>query len=173
MTQWLLIGLASIGFNAAELPDAPPPTCTASVLGPTYALGSGRMYFHFETKCDAPVNSITVKGTVSGPGTALAGSKACTLTDTCSFWLAECLARQGRTTEARKVFDNACACANDLGLFAEEYSPRSHQMLGNFPQGLTHLAHISAALALGESHARHDKNVKQGDRRPEETLPKR
>jgi GH15 family glucan-1,4-alpha-glucosidase len=29
--------------------------------------------------------------------------------------------------------------------------PSSKQMLGNFPQGLTHLAHISAALALNGS----------------------
>lgn len=88
MTQWLLIGLASIGFTAAELPDEPRPTCTAKVLGPTYALGGGRMYFHFETTCEAPVDSISIKGTVTGPGTTVVGSKTCTLTDTCAFWVA-------------------------------------------------------------------------------------
>ena len=36
----------------------------------------------------------------------------------CTFWLAECLARQGRDAAAREYFDRACACANDLGLFA-------------------------------------------------------
>lgn len=69
----------------------------------------------------------------------------------CSFWLAECLARQGRLAEARAVFDRACGCANDLGLFSEEFDVSSGQMLGNFPQGLTHLAHIAAALALEEA----------------------
>jgi GH15 family glucan-1,4-alpha-glucosidase len=66
----------------------------------------------------------------------------------CTFWLAECLARQGRKRQAIAVFRRGAACANDLGLFAEQYSPSGRQMLGNFPQGLTHLAHITAALAL-------------------------
>lgn len=67
----------------------------------------------------------------------------------CSFWLAECLARQGRKREASELFDRVVGCANELGLFSEEYATQSQQLLGNFPQGLTHLAHISAALALG------------------------
>jgi GH15 family glucan-1,4-alpha-glucosidase len=66
----------------------------------------------------------------------------------CTFWLAECLARQQRRAEARAAFRRACRCANDLGLFAEEFEPKRGEMLGNFPQGLTHLAHVSAALAL-------------------------
>ncbi|MCA1682992.1 MAG: glycoside hydrolase family 15 protein [Actinobacteria bacterium] len=66
----------------------------------------------------------------------------------CSFWLAECLARQGRALEARDVFDRTMATANDLGLFAEEYDPRSRELLGNFPQGLSHLSHVAAAVAL-------------------------
>ncbi|MGH8199924.1 MAG: glycoside hydrolase family 15 protein [Steroidobacteraceae bacterium] len=68
----------------------------------------------------------------------------------CTFWLAECLAHQRRHKEARQAFDRACRCANDLGLFAEEFEPRRGEMLGNFPQGLTHLSHVSAALALEE-----------------------
>jgi GH15 family glucan-1,4-alpha-glucosidase len=66
----------------------------------------------------------------------------------CTFWLAECLAHQHRHAEARQAFQRACGCANDLGLFAEEFDPKRGEMLGNFPQGLTHLAHVSAALAL-------------------------
>ncbi len=66
----------------------------------------------------------------------------------CSFWLAECLAYQGRAEEAGKVFDRALSTSNDLGLFSEEYDTESSELLGNFPQGLTHLSHITAALAL-------------------------
>jgi GH15 family glucan-1,4-alpha-glucosidase len=66
----------------------------------------------------------------------------------CSFWLATCLAHQGRREEAREAFERAAATANDLGLYSEEYDPDQERMLGNFPQALTHLSHIEAALAL-------------------------
>ena len=71
----------------------------------------------------------------------------------CSFWLVECLARQGRAELAREHFDRAVATANDLGLFAEEFDVRAGAMRGNFPQALTHLSHIEAALALAEASA--------------------
>ena len=67
---------------------------------------------------------------------------------TCSFWLATCLAHQARKTEAQEAFDRAAATANDLSLFAEEYDPAEGRMLGNFPQALTHLSYLEAALAL-------------------------
>jgi GH15 family glucan-1,4-alpha-glucosidase len=66
----------------------------------------------------------------------------------CTFWLAECYARQGRSEDARAWFDRAAATANDLGLFSEQYDPREKEMRGNFPQGLTHLSHIAAAFAI-------------------------
>jgi len=66
----------------------------------------------------------------------------------CSFWLATCLAHQGRGEEARGAFERAAATANDLGLYSEEYDPAQERMLGNFPQALTHLSHIEAAIAL-------------------------
>ena len=71
----------------------------------------------------------------------------------CTFWLAECFARQGRKRDARQLFARAERCASDLGLFSEEYDPRQRELLGNYPQGLTHLSHISAALALNATAA--------------------
>jgi GH15 family glucan-1,4-alpha-glucosidase len=68
----------------------------------------------------------------------------------CSWWLVECLARQGRFAEARGVLARALATGNDSGLFAEEYGPAAGEMLGSFPQALTHLSLISAVVALAE-----------------------
>lgn len=68
----------------------------------------------------------------------------------CSYWLVECLAYQGRLDEARTIFDRAVSSGNDLGLFSEEYDTQNAELLGNFPQGLTHFSHITAAVALAE-----------------------
>jgi GH15 family glucan-1,4-alpha-glucosidase len=66
----------------------------------------------------------------------------------CSFWLSEALAYQGRRAEAREVFDRAVTAANELGLMSEEANGRTGTPLGNYPQGISHLSHIAAALAL-------------------------
>jgi GH15 family glucan-1,4-alpha-glucosidase len=65
----------------------------------------------------------------------------------CSFWYVECLARAGRVDEARLMFDKLLSYANHLGLNSEELGPAGDH-LGDFPQALTHLALISAAVAL-------------------------
>jgi GH15 family glucan-1,4-alpha-glucosidase len=72
----------------------------------------------------------------------------------CTFWLAECLARQARTAQAEVAFAKASAAANDLGLFAEEFHPATRELLGNYPQALTHLSHITAAVALAGGNLR-------------------
>ena len=71
----------------------------------------------------------------------------------CSFWLAECYAHQDALQDAREVFDCAMSAASPRGLFSEQVDPDSGELLGNYPQTLTHLSHIEAALALSEGAA--------------------
>jgi len=70
----------------------------------------------------------------------------------CTFWLVEALTRAGKTDrkkldEARLLFERMLGYANHLGLYAEQTGP-SGEALGNFPQGFTHIALISAAFNL-------------------------
>ena len=74
----------------------------------------------------------------------LPGNEGCFIA--CSFWLVHNLNLIGRHDEAMELYQYLQSLRNDVGLFAEEYSPVLKRMLGNFPQGLSHIAHINAAM---------------------------
>lgn len=69
----------------------------------------------------------------------------------CSFWLADAYALCGRYVDAEAMYSRLTGLANDVGLLSEEYDTASRRMLGNFPQGFSHLALIATAFNL--SHA--------------------
>jgi len=83
-------------------------------------------------------------GLSAGEGTFLA----------CNFWLAAALAGARRIDDARAVFERTAKAANDVGLLAEQFDARTGQALGNFPQGLSHLSLITAALAISLAEGR-------------------
>ncbi len=67
----------------------------------------------------------------------------------CTFWLVDALARAGQLEDARFIFEKMLTYSNHLGLYSEEIGGTGIA-LGNFPQALTHLGLISAALHLDE-----------------------
>ncbi|HVT21303.1 MAG TPA: glycoside hydrolase family 15 protein [Mycobacteriales bacterium] len=69
----------------------------------------------------------------------------------CSFWLVHALVLLGDLEEARMLMDEAVALTNDVGLLAEMMDASTGTMLGNFPQGLSHLALINAACAYSRA----------------------
>ncbi|QOZ78787.1 glycoside hydrolase family 15 protein [Bradyrhizobium sp. CCBAU 53351] len=75
----------------------------------------------------------------------------------CSGWLTECQLMQGRRAEAERTFEHLLRARSDLGLLAEEFNVRDRRLAGNFPQGLSHLALVRAALRF------EDKASNRGD----------
>lgn len=66
----------------------------------------------------------------------------------CSFWMVSSLKCIGREDEAVQLFESLLRLRNDLGLFSEEYDPKTHRLVGNFPQAFSHIALVNAAFDL-------------------------
>jgi GH15 family glucan-1,4-alpha-glucosidase len=66
----------------------------------------------------------------------------------CTFWLADNYALQGRTDEARRIFERLLTIRNDVGLLAEEYDTGKKRLLGNFPQAFSHISLVNTAYNL-------------------------
>jgi GH15 family glucan-1,4-alpha-glucosidase len=67
----------------------------------------------------------------------------------CSFWMVKALWQIGEKAEAEQMFNQLLGYSNHLGLLSEDLDIKTKEMLGNFPQGYSHLALIDCALTLG------------------------
>ena len=79
----------------------------------------------------------------------MAAEEGCFLA--CSFWLVEAWALLGEKSEARRRLDAlTAALGHGCGILSEMIDPETGAFLGNLPQGLSHLAHLTALSSLGE-----------------------
>ena len=69
----------------------------------------------------------------------------------CTFWYIDALIAQGRTTEARELFENMLACRNHLGLLSEDIDPQSNELWGNFPQTYPLVGIVNCAMKLSKT----------------------
>jgi len=68
----------------------------------------------------------------------------------CTFWLIDALYYIGEEEKARELFRKVIGKANHLGLFSESFDTKTGKMLGNFPQGYTHIGLINTSILLSE-----------------------
>ncbi len=65
-----------------------------------------------------------------------------------SFWLVEALAMAGEVGKARAALSSLLEHQSPLGLYSEEVHPETLALLGNFPQGFSHLGLVNAVFRL-------------------------
>ncbi len=68
----------------------------------------------------------------------------------CTFWMITSLHKIGEKEEAQRLFNNIIKYTNHVGLLSEDMEFDTYRLLGNFPQGYSHLAMIEAAITLAE-----------------------
>lgn len=73
----------------------------------------------------------------------------------CTFWMIKSLYQIGEKDTAVRLFDNLLKHANHLGLFSEDMDFKTKRLLGNFPQGYSHIAMIDTVLALSDAPSWH------------------
>lgn len=112
--------------------DAGDPKYVSTVLRTRDELMRNGLMYRYRTKDDfgEPQTSFTV----------------------CTLWMIKSLYLIGERDEARSLFTALLEMGNHLGLFSEGIDFETRRLLGNFPQGYSHLALIDAAITLSGDH---------------------
>jgi GH15 family glucan-1,4-alpha-glucosidase len=121
-----LLSVARVGFL-----DGDDPRLVSTIDAIRKELGADDLIYRYRSE-------VTDDGLPPGEGAFLP----------CSFWLVEALAISKRIDEATVLFEKLCGRANDVGLFSEEATVPDGELIGNFPQALTHIGLLNAALRL-------------------------
>jgi len=68
----------------------------------------------------------------------------------CSYWMVSSLCLIGEKKKAEKIMKVLLSYQNHLGLMSEGIDCRTGELVGNFPQGYSHLGLIEACLQLAD-----------------------
>ncbi len=91
----------------------------------------------------------------------------------CSYWLVSCRALAGQLDRAVELFEAITAHANDVGLLSEEIDIRDGTLLGNFPQGFSHIGLVDAAWAIAQAQANQKTGAEDGQARQQSRVDHR
>ena len=69
----------------------------------------------------------------------------------CTFWFIEALHQNGRTEEAREIFEEMLSRRTHAGLLSEDISLGDHELWGNYPQTYSLVGIINCAVLLSRS----------------------
>ncbi len=108
--------------------DASDPMYVSTVLTIRDNLSENGMMFRYNNEDDfgVPSNSLII----------------------CTFWLVDALYKIGLKEDAETIFRKMLNSSNHLGLFSEHIDIKTGELLGNFPQGYSHLGLIKSALTI-------------------------
>ena len=127
------LDMSTLRLALMGLISADDPKMTATLAASTAELSTGDLYHRYRFDDGLPGEE----------GAFLA----------CSFWVVALHTLRGDHDVASAMIDRLLSRSNDVGLLSEEIDVSSGVMIGNFPQGFSHMAVIHELVRLTEHDA--------------------